>query len=137
MRREALNRNDTKAPSNTLVDTRSFLRPALPVIFPFNRLGRRQDPDWIEAIQHDCVLIGMGLGRLVGQGLRVRGVLGAARMQGCHPGIDVVLTEKISVVIEDELIVIRIAMKERNTLGRGILLERARDEAADYGPLGD
>src|SRR4030095_4201721 len=117
MRREALNRNDTKAPSNTLVDTRSFLRPALPVILPFNRLGRRQDLDWIEAIQHDRILIGMGLGRLIGQRLRVRAVMDAAWMQSCHPGIDVVLTEKISVVIEDEFIVICIAMKERNALG--------------------
>src|SRR5262245_26147880 len=79
----------------------------------------------------------MGSGRLVCQRLGVRAMMDAARMQRSHSGVDVVLTEEIAVVIEDEFVVIGIAMKERNSLSRGILFQRTRNEAADYGALGD
>src|SRR5262249_45477064 len=68
--------------------------------------------------------------------LGMRSVMYAARVKRCIPGLDVVFAEKIAVVIEDELVVIGVAVEEGHPQRLWILFERARKEAAHYGSFG-
>src|SRR6185312_11971136 len=79
----------------------------------------------------------MRLLALVGQRFRVRAVMDAARMQRRHAGLDVVFTEEIAVMVEEELVIVRIAVKEWHAQSLGILLERTWQEAADHRALRD
>src|SRR3954453_5231509 len=67
----------------------------------------------------------------------MRTVVDAPRMQRGIPRLDVVLTEEIAVVVEEELVVIGIAMEERDPQGFGILFERAGQETAHHGAFGE
>ena len=90
----------------------------------------------IQAVEHDGVLVGMRLLALVRERLGMRAVMDAARVQRCVSRLDVVLTEEIAVVIEEELVVVRIAMEEGDAQRVRVLLERPRQEAAHHGALG-
>ena len=70
---------------NQLTGLHGFLlHPAHPIIFPLHALARRQNVNWIQAIQHHRVLIGMRLLPLIRQRLRMRPVMDPARMQRGH-----------------------------------------------------
>ena len=58
------------------------------------------------------------------------------RMKRRHSGGNVVFAEEVARVIEDELVVIGIAVEERNPLRAGVLFQRARDKAADHSAIG-
>src|ERR1700674_5845293 len=63
----------------------------------------------------------------------MRSMVYAARVERRHPWLDVVLTEEITIVVEQELVVIGVAMEERDAQGVRIFFERARQKAADDG----
>jgi len=90
----------------------------------------------IQTIQHDRVFVGLGFLVLIGQRLGMRPVVDAARMQGGVAWLDVVFAEEIAVVVEEELVVVGVAMEERHAQGLGVLLERPRQKAAHHRSLG-
>src|SRR6185312_11419930 len=89
-----------------------FLLPTGPIFLPLHLFAGRQYVDGVEAVEHHGVFIGMRLFVLVGKRLGVRAVMDAARMQRTIARLDVVLAEEIAVVVEDELVVIGIAVEE-------------------------
>ena len=84
-----------------------------------------------------AVFIGIAFRLLIGQGLGMRAMMDAAGMQGRIAGLHVVPAKEISIMVEDELIVVRVAMEERDSEGIGFLLQRSRQEAANNSALGD
>ena len=86
----------------------------------------------IQTVEHHRIFVGRGLLFLIGQRLRMRAVMDAARMQRSHSGLDVVFAEKVSVVIENKFVVIGIAMEERHAHRRRILFQRTRQKAAHH-----
>src|SRR5207253_741866 len=99
-------------------------------------LPSRQHVNRIQSVQHHSVLVRVGLLRLVRQGFRMRAVMDAARVKCGIARLDIVFAEEIAVVVEDEFVVVRIAVKERDAQSLGILFERPRQETAYYGALG-
>ena len=91
----------------------------------------------IQTVQHHGVLVGMRLFLLIGERLGMRSMMDAARMQRGHTSLYVVFAKEVAIVIEDELVVIRVAMEERDAHGVVILLERTRQETADHSTLRD
>ena len=64
-------------------------------------------------------------------------VVDAARVQGGHAGLDVVAAEEVAVVVEDELVVVGVAVIEGHAEGVIVLFEGPGDEAANDGSAGD
>src|SRR4051794_10821991 len=93
--------------------------------------------DRIQPVEHHGVLVGLRLLLLVRQSLGMRAMMDAARVEGGVSRLDIVFTEKIAVVVEEELVVIGIAMEERNAQRLDILLERPGQEAADDRAFGE
>src|SRR5271166_6413716 len=115
---------------------RCFLRPTGPVILPLDALAGRKNIDGIQPVQHHRVLVGVSLLSLIGQGFRMRSMMNAARMQRGHTGLDIVFAEEVAVVIEDEFVVVGIAVEERHSQRVRFLFERPRHETAYDGAGG-
>src|SRR5688572_8365748 len=111
--------------------------PAHPVFLPFHTLCGREHPDRVQSIEHHGVFIRLSLACLIRQSLRVRPMMETARMQRGHTRRDLVFTEEIAGVVENELIIIGVAMEKGNSLRLWILLERTREEATDDRPAGN
>src|SRR5207247_695784 len=109
----------TNSPVASILRSVSFLPPSLPRI-----MGEKQTTGGLAL---------MPVKQLIGQRLRMRPVMDAARVQRTVSGLDVVFAEEIAVMIEDELIVIRVAVEKGDALRGGVLLERARQETAYHG----
>src|SRR5207248_9402785 len=88
-----------------------------------------------QAVQHHGVFISLRPLLLVCERFAMRPVMNASWMQSRPAGLDIVFTEKVAVVIEDELVVIRIPVKEWHSQRVVVLFEWARHEAAHHSPL--
>ena len=71
--------------------------------------------DRVQSVQHHGLFIGVRLALLVGQRLGMRAVMNAALMQRGIAWLDLAFAEEIAVVIEKELVVIRVSVEK---LGR-------------------
>src|SRR5215475_8454654 len=107
--------------------------PGSPIFVPLDLFARGQHVNRIQAVEHDRVFIGLRFFVLIRKSLGMRSVMDAARMERAHSGANIIAAEEIAVVIENELVVIGVAMVERNAKGVGILLERTRHEATYHG----
>ena len=91
----------------------------------------------IQSVEHDSVFVGTRFASLIGESFGMRTVVDASGVQSSHAGFDVVFREEIAVVIEEELVVIGIAMEEGDAEGLWIFFERTGKEAADDGTFRD
>ena len=91
----------------------------------------------IQSIEHDSVFVGTCLVGLIGDSFGMGAVVDASGVQSSHARFNVVFREKIAVVIEEELVVIGIAMKEGDAEGLWIFFKRAGEETADDGTFRD
>ena len=89
-------------------------------------------PSSMTAYSSVCVFL-----LLVGERLGMRAVMDAARVQRRVSRLDVVLAEEIAVVIEEELVVIGIAVEEWHAQRFRVLLQRTGQETAHHRAFGD
>ena len=91
-----------------------FLHPALPIIFILKTQEFLRHLQWIPGIDHYRKLIRKLILIGIGEGLRMRTVMNSLRMISDCTGIDIVPGEEISLVIEEDLIVVDVTVEKWN-----------------------
>ena len=76
---------------------------------------------------HDRGFVGLSFLLLVAQGFGMGAVVDATRVEGRHARLDVVAAEEVAIVIEDELVIIGVAMEKWHAHGVLVLLQPTAD----------
>ena len=106
--------------------------PAVYITVPFNPIIKIVRLERIPRVNHDGNLVSLfsSVGHSRTIGFRVRAMWKPCGMVSAHSGLHVISTEKLALVIKNELVVIIIGMIVRQFQGPRIALDRSWAEGA-------